>query len=182
MTDNRELLQDSTEDTLCFLDAVVDEAILGTAEQWNGPTVLAYDTLKCMELFCATGMSKDSADEHFQVMLNNPETRGNMYILPVRSFEMQPPNAEQTEIRDTLQEHTVDTLLFLDVYLDAAIVGTTSLVDSPTVVVYDSEKCIELMMTENEWSEEDALDWFYVNTKGAYVGPSTPLFLDKSME
>ena len=31
-------------------------------------------------------------------------------------------------------------------------------------------------MEDNNWSEEDALEWFTYNTESAYAGDNTPIF------
>ena len=81
-------------------------------------------------------------------------------------------------IRDDLAEQHGDDLLFLDEeFFDKAIVGVVTQF-SNTVVCYDQTKVIELLCAENDMSEEDALDYFYYNTVGAYVGEKTPAFLE----
>ena len=59
--------------------------------------------------------------------------------------------------------------------LDRAIIGVGSR-NGNKVAVYSSEKCIEAFMKDNNWSYEDALDWFTFNTEGAYMGEGTPIF------
>lgn len=59
--------------------------------------------------------------------------------------------------------------------LDRAIIGVGSR-NGNKVAVYSSEKCIEAFMKDNNWSYEDALEWFTFNTEGAYMGEGTPIF------
>ena len=56
---------------------------------------------------------------------------------------------------------------------DAAIIGITESCDP--VVVYDWDKCIEIL--RKDMSEEDALEHMAFNVTGAYVGPRTPIFI-----
>ena len=56
---------------------------------------------------------------------------------------------------------------------DDCIVGVE---ESGMRVCYDSEKVIEKNM-EMGMSREEAIDWYSFNQLGAYVGPSTPLFV-----
>lgn len=44
-------------------------------------------------------------------------------------------------------------------------------------VIYSVDKCIQLVM---EWgmSQEDAVDYFEFNMRGAYMGPGTPIWCD----
>jgi len=47
-------------------------------------------------------------------------------------------------------------------------------------VVYDAEKVIKVLMTMDEMTEEEALEYFEFNIVGAYVGEETPLFIWKT--
>jgi hypothetical protein len=81
-------------------------------------------------------------------------------------------------IREDLAEQYGEDLLFLEEeFFDKAIVGVVHQFNN-TVVCYDKNMVIELLSVENEMSEEDALDYFYYNTIGAYVGEKTPAFLE----
>lgn len=46
--------------------------------------------------------------------------------------------------------------------------------------VYDSAKCISILMERDKMDEDTAIEFFNFNTLGAYVGPQTPLFLESS--
>lgn len=58
-----------------------------------------------------------------------------------------------------------------------AIIGYTINNHHPAVVVYDVEKCIEILCDGDGMDEEEALEYFEFNTLGAYVGESGPLFV-----
>jgi len=64
---------------------------------------------------------------------------------------------------------------------DDAIIGYGYRLSDP-IVVYDRAKCIEILMRPdeagNEMDYEEACEYFSFNVEGAYVGPSTPLFVD----
>jgi hypothetical protein len=47
---------------------------------------------------------------------------------------------------------------------------------SVPVAAYDREKCIEILMRDGG-TREEAEDFFEYNTLGAWVGDSTPLFI-----
>lgn len=66
--------------------------------------------------------------------------------------------------------------------LDDAIVGIAVRCGQPALYVYDSQKCVEVLMRNNKWSEEEALEWFSFNIEGAWLGEHTPLFADFSKE
>jgi hypothetical protein len=41
--------------------------------------------------------------------------------------------------------------------------------------VYNFEKCLEIL--EQDMASEEAIEYFYFNVEGAYVGENTPAFL-----
>lgn len=78
--------------------------------------------------------------------------------------------------------------------LDSAIIGVAERCGMSTVVCYDKDKAIaalketftDVELDENEIAdgvtadqkkEEMAIEWFYYNTLGAYVGDYTPVFI-----
>ena len=48
--------------------------------------------------------------------------------------------------------------------------------NSEEVAVYDYYKCIEILKERDGMSEDDAVEFFYYNVVGAYVGKYTPIF------
>ena len=45
------------------------------------------------------------------------------------------------------------------------------------VVVYDSDKCIKILMERDGMEYDEALEYFSFNVVGAYVGKHTPVFV-----
>ena len=88
---------------------------------------------------------------------------------------------DTNEIKDIIAEYNPEALL-ADGF-DDAILGVGNQHGSPEVVIYDSDKCIEILADQfKEDSEDphtDAVEYFEYNTKGAYVGPGTPIFVTK---
>ena len=78
-------------------------------------------------------------------------------------------------MRDFLADHD-DEILCADGF-DEAIIGVCH-VGSNTIALYDLEKCIEILMRDDEMTYEDALDHFYYNVLGSYVGEKTPAFAE----
>ena len=76
--------------------------------------------------------------------------------------------------QELLQELEDNECLLADGF-DDALIGITE--GSNPVSVYDTDKCIEVLMRDHEMNHEDSLDYFYFNVVGAYVGEKTPLFL-----
>jgi hypothetical protein len=58
---------------------------------------------------------------------------------------------------------------------EEALVGYVERAGGPTVAVYDTEKCISILQ-ENGMTEEEAVDFFYYNVVGSYMGENTPVF------
>lgn len=80
-----------------------------------------------------------------------------------------------TEIKDYLIENN-DELLFADGFEDA-IIGTVTGACRPSVVAYDMQKCIDILVKRDGMSEEEAEEFISFNVTGAYVGELTPLFV-----
>ena len=58
--------------------------------------------------------------------------------------------------------------------LEGAIVGVLF---EPMRVLYDTRRVIDLLMSRDEMTEEEAVEFFEYNIAGAYAGPKTPVFL-----
>ena len=68
-----------------------------------------------------------------------------------------------------------DQTMFANGFDDAIIGLDTS--DEIFRVVYDIDKIIEISTKDGETTEEDALEYFYNNIHGSYVGKGTPIFI-----
>jgi len=56
---------------------------------------------------------------------------------------------------------------------DDAIIG----IDDTTMrLIYSVNKCIIILVSEEDLTEEDALEHFLYNVKGSYVGEKTPIW------
>ena len=63
--------------------------------------------------------------------------------------------------------------------MDEAILGLCIQFGNSPVVAYDYENCIQILMSRDEMSREDALDFMEFNIVNAYVGMNTPVFIIK---
>ena len=45
------------------------------------------------------------------------------------------------------------------------------------IAIYDSEKCIEILMIQLDTTYENALEFFNFNISGVYLGEYTPNFI-----
>ena len=59
---------------------------------------------------------------------------------------------------------------------DEAIIGVGQQFDKPDRLIYDYDKCLLILMTDQGFTEEEAIEWMEFNVKGAYVGEGTPIF------
>ena len=69
-----------------------------------------------------------------------------------------------------------DDILLADGFNDA-LIG----VSSKNIAIYDISKCIKVLEKQG-MSQDDALDYFYFNVEGAYVGKQTPIYVHSESE
>ena len=73
--------------------------------------------------------------------------------------------------------HLNPDALFVD-GLDDALIGASYRGPSgQTVACYDRDKCIELIIEQDELTYVEALEHFEKSVEGAFVGKSSPLFV-----
>jgi hypothetical protein len=79
--------------------------------------------------------------------------------------------------REIIEENEDEdsTLLFADGF-DEAIVGVGEQFNN-RFVVYDRDKCIDILMKRDGMDYEGAEEFFEFNVTGAWVGESTPVFV-----
>jgi hypothetical protein len=71
----------------------------------------------------------------------------------------------------------VDKILLAD-GLDNAFKGVINR-DGKPVAVYGKRTCLFELAKTNNWSIDDAEEYFSFNVEGAYVGDRTPLFMEE---
>ena len=86
-------------------------------------------------------------------------------------------NDEEYAAFVTAANESNEDAMFADGF-DNAIIGIAHGAGRPSVVVYDSQKVIEILMEEHDMSAVDAEEYAAFNVFSAYVGEGTPLFLD----
>lgn len=78
-------------------------------------------------------------------------------------------------IDEELMQQLEDNECLLASGYDSALIGIT---EGPNpVAVYDTDLCIKCLMEEDDMSEEDAVEFFYYNTVGSFVGEKTPIYI-----
>lgn len=81
-------------------------------------------------------------------------------------------------LKEKLDEHIGDdySILLAD-GLDEAFIGIGWQFNTP-LAVYDRDKCMEILESQG-MTPEEAQEYFYYNTQGAYVGEQTPIFIER---
>jgi hypothetical protein len=77
-------------------------------------------------------------------------------------------------ILDQIVENYPDEEILKADGLDDGIIGVE---ENSMRLVYSKSKVIEILMSE-DMTEEDALEHYYYNIVGAYVGKKTPIFVE----
>tara|TARA_R110000823_G_scaffold54439_5_gene133719 strand:- start:2030 stop:2308 length:279 start_codon:yes stop_codon:yes gene_type:complete len=85
-------------------------------------------------------------------------------------------------LTETLNDLGAEDALIMDGF-DDCILGILERfgIDQP-IVVYDREKVIAKLMDNDGMTHEEALEFYYFNQVGAWVGEKTPAFLIKMPE
>ena len=71
-----------------------------------------------------------------------------------------------------------ENLLEADDFRDA-LVGVGQRCSQPDVLIYDVDKVIEILMTRDEMSYEEARDYYEYNMLGSWVGDKTPIWMER---
>jgi len=82
--------------------------------------------------------------------------------------------------RNALAEENPEALL-ADGF-EQAFVGYGYSFGSKPLAIYNEETCLEVLMERDGMTMEQAVDFFYFNVKGAYVGDGTPIFMTPRTE
>jgi len=61
---------------------------------------------------------------------------------------------------------------------DEAILGVSQQFNSLSVA-YDRNKCIEILMTRDNMTQLEAVEYFEFNVVGSYMGQYTPSFIER---
>ena len=64
---------------------------------------------------------------------------------------------------------------------DNAIIGVANDFNSKPRVVYSVTECINILMERDGMTYLDAMEYFSYNVEGAYVGETTPIWVDDMM-
>lgn len=92
-----------------------------------------------------------------------------------------PNDPVSPELRAWCQEYGDDDVVIFHGW-DDCVVGIAEQFSSGPILVYDRDKIIEKMVTEEGLTEEEAWEHFYYNIAGAWVGDRTPIFITTRYE
>lgn len=76
-----------------------------------------------------------------------------------------------------IEDHPENAFVKADGF-DAAIIGVTRGDFGPMRLAYSVDKCIEILMTRDNMTIEEATEFFDFNVAGAFVGNEGPLFME----
>ena len=76
------------------------------------------------------------------------------------------------KLKDIICEYNEESMLADGV--DDAIIGMVEDINKHPVVLYDKDKCIDILC--RDMSREEAVEYFEYNVIGSYMGENTPKF------
>ena len=62
---------------------------------------------------------------------------------------------------------------------EEAVIGVAERCSQPTLVVYDIDRCLKILMERDKMTYDEAVEYLSFNTLGAWIGEHTPLFLTR---
>jgi hypothetical protein len=81
------------------------------------------------------------------------------------------------KITSCIENHlSYDEEIMLADGFEDAFVGISRRIGSPAFAVYNRDRCIEILCNDG-MTQEEAEEYFEFNVAGAYVGDSTPAFI-----
>ena len=82
-------------------------------------------------------------------------------------------------VKDRLEfiEDNYPDVLIADGF-DDAIMGIVERYGMNPVVLYNKNKCLKILQKRDGMTESEALDFYYYNIVGAYMGEHTPCFAE----
>lgn len=74
------------------------------------------------------------------------------------------------------EEHDVDSLIVLQ-GLSRAVIGISERWGEIPKLVYDKDIIFDILVNDEGMTEEEAMDHFYYNILGMYMGEGTPVYI-----
>ena len=86
-----------------------------------------------------------------------------------------------TRLEQITEFYPDEELLSADGFEDCIIGVSYNKFTSTYNLVYSRSKCIEVLITRDKMTKEDAEEFFDFNVEGAYMGEKTPIWVDDMM-
>jgi hypothetical protein len=105
-------------------------------------------------------------------------TRRSADTVPISSVDIRRRSRLKMIIETFIEDQVGnDPQVLLADGLDDAFIGIGCAFNAVPVAIYDRDKVIEILMTRDVMTYEEAWEFFEFNISGAYVGESTPIFM-----
>ena len=83
-------------------------------------------------------------------------------------------------LNQTLLRDNPDIEIMLADGFDEAFIGVGYQFNK-TIAVYDKQRCLQVLVDRDGMTHDEASEYFEFNVNGSYVGPLTPVFMDKDV-
>jgi hypothetical protein len=87
-----------------------------------------------------------------------------------------PLDDERRDVAEELKEVFPEGVMLLDGFNDC-VIGIAHRCGSPEVIAYDLDKIQAKLVERDGMTEEEASEWISFNIVGAYVGETTPVYI-----
>jgi len=87
---------------------------------------------------------------------------------------------QRDAVEDALTDENPDAF-FADGF-DDAIIGIVRRCGEPSIVGYDCDACVQILMDRDGMTYEEAVEFFEFNVVGAWAGDNTPAWIKKGAE
>ena len=94
----------------------------------------------------------------------------------IKNRKLRGENMDAKSRLEFIQDNYPDVLI-ADGF-DKAIMGIVERFGMNPVVLYNKNKCINIMIKRDGMTEEEAIEFYYYNIVGAYMGDYTPCFAE----
>jgi hypothetical protein len=86
-----------------------------------------------------------------------------------------------TKLEIVTEWYPDEQLLSADGFEDCIIGVAYDMSKSVYKLIYSRSKCLEVLITRDKMSKEDAEEFFEFNVESAYMGDKTPIYMDDMM-
>ena len=94
----------------------------------------------------------------------------------IKNRKLKGENMDAKSRLEFIQDNYPDVLI-ADGF-DKAIMGIVERFGMNPVVLYNKNKCINIMIKRDKMTEEEAIEFYYYNIVGAHMGDYTPCFAE----